>query len=135
MRYCQPVYGEVIDDEVSWQCAVCGFIGTTTIRNVGRYCDVREPPTIAELIATYRRERKAWIDAGKPLRTPAQIQECEAICNSCPAQFFTLGKERCRDCGCFLNVARQWATKHCPRGKWPGDPPAPAGGCGGCGKS
>lgn len=77
---------------------------------------------IISMALRYKKERDIWVEAGKPLRTPEQIEEIFEVCKACP--FFDTGgsdsQGNCGICGCFikkqgttLNKAA-WATTKCP---------------------
>lgn len=75
----------------------------------------------------YKAARDKWVDAGKPLRSPEEIQKLFELCEQCPAkQFMRVGPDvgRCLDCGCWLKRQGNsfnklaWPTEKCPRGYW-----------------
>lgn len=40
------------------------------------------------------------------------------ICEACPKSFKTLGRLRCRECGCFMEVKSYMRNAKCPLRKW-----------------
>ena len=46
------------------------------------------------------------------------IKQREEQCNGCPYQKYTLGIERCGDCGCVLRAKRKIKSEKCPQNKW-----------------
>jgi hypothetical protein len=71
---------------------------------------------------------KKWKEAGKPIRTKEEMQECFDICEKCPTDDFgsRMGLPYCKVCSCnvstvsigYLNKARM-RTETCPKGHWP----------------
>jgi hypothetical protein len=68
-----------------------------------------------------------WLAAGRPVRTPDQINALYDICEQCPTKRFTrssLDKGRCSACGCWLKRGADkfnklaWPTEACPDGHW-----------------
>jgi hypothetical protein len=65
--------------------------------------------------------RRRWKDAGRPLRSPQEIQQIhDTYCVPCEE----FDGKACGKCGCgikragtFLNKLA-WATEKCPLGKW-----------------
>lgn len=57
-----------------------------------------------------------------------------AVCNE-PCAFLgsALGQKTCTACGCFVEIKASFPLEHCPKSKWPGDPPVvdKKGCCGG----
>jgi len=71
----------------------------------------------------WRRAQKTWEDAGKPERSPEEVERIVAICEACDA--YNHKTKQCGVCGCLCRkkgMARfnkpRMATEHCPRGKW-----------------
>jgi len=132
MKKCQPQKHPTKNGW--WQCAVCGFEDAD---NAGHCCDrifrpcpaggevVREP-SLPEKLSAYAQARLRWHAAGKPLRTPGQIESLMAICRSCKHFEQTADDTNgCKKCGCKKTLGvgglRQkisWATEECPAGKW-----------------
>lgn len=79
---------------------------------------------IVQLTKQYKKEKKKWKEAGKPLRNPERIAEIYSICSGCP-HFekdggFVPGYDKCGICQCNLHPSSDhlnkiaWATTKCP---------------------
>lgn len=80
------------------------------------------PQDLISLTKRYVNERKKWIDAGKPLRSPEEIDRIFQVCQACP--FFLADSSAagsCTICGCGLKKRGKtmnkiaWATTECPK--------------------
>ena len=40
------------------------------------------------------------------------------LCESCDSAMRTLGRLRCRECGCFMEIKATMPASKCPLGKW-----------------
>lgn len=40
------------------------------------------------------------------------------VCEECPRSFLTLGRLRCSECKCFMEVKTRIKSMRCPLGKW-----------------
>jgi hypothetical protein len=79
---------------------------------------------LKELEERYRKERKKWVEAGKPIRSPERMQEIHDICSECPLfkkkGGWLPGYDRCGECQCNLHPSHHtmnkiaWGTTHCP---------------------
>jgi hypothetical protein len=72
-------------------------------------------------IEQYRKEKKIWQEAGKPLRSPKRIEELYNICKGCEHfQKITANFGQCKICTCFLRKYSTsknklaFATTRCP---------------------
>jgi hypothetical protein len=80
------------------------------------------PQDLISLTKRYAKEREAWVAAGKPLRTPEEIERIFRICSGCPFFFANSSVSgSCSICGCqikkrgkLMNKAA-WATTECPK--------------------
>ncbi len=107
-------------------CVNCGY--RARVAGSRRACDRSngKGPGIFANVSSYARALAAWYAAGRPTRTPEQIQGIlDEHCNppSGPCIWFT-GKA-CRKCGCAVNSSsRGWmnklamGTESCPIGLW-----------------
>jgi len=115
--------------------------------------DIKLSHSLPELIRNFRKERKKWLNAGRPLRTQKQMHTIfEDICSKCD-YFEPTGKDKgkCQRCGCRLSKDGimlnkiAWATTQCPDDppKWLEESPefireeskkykGPVSTCGGC---
>ena len=73
-------------------------------------------PSVTELAINYKKERKKWVDAGKPMRTDERIlQIYNEKCEPCDFR----RKNRCGFCGCFVKPKGTllnkiaWGTTRC----------------------
>ena len=81
---------------------------------------------LSQLWATWQKAIMRWKEAGKPVRTEAEMEERLAICRDCnhyAKRFGTLGY--CSVCGCGVSKVRigplnkiRMATEKCPKKKW-----------------
>jgi hypothetical protein len=55
-------------------------------------------------------------DPNKPRSDQALIEQRLAICNVCPA--FKKNTQRCKYCGCFMQLKSTLQQAKCPVGKW-----------------
>jgi hypothetical protein len=66
-----------------------------------------------------------WWKAGRPLRSNAEVAAILALCKSNRCGKWNAETERCRECGCHVNLSA-WAPKNkarmgtesCPQGFW-----------------
>lgn len=80
------------------------------------------PQDLISLTKRYTLERKKWVNAGKPLRSPEEIERIFRICQACPFFFAeSSASGSCNICGCqikrrgkLMNKAA-WATTECPK--------------------
>ncbi|HUW18379.1 MAG TPA: hypothetical protein VMW16_03675 [Sedimentisphaerales bacterium] len=77
-------------------------------------------PSMLRMAGSFAMAAARHVASGFRNRTPAEQAQCRAICEACPyyVRDSKLGP-RCRKCGCCVSLARRWATKRCPEGKWP----------------
>jgi hypothetical protein len=86
-------------------------------------------PTFTSKAFSFSAAMLKWIRAGRPMRRPAEMAECFAICQGCP-KFIPTSEDRskgtCKVCGCGLAKVGgmmnkiSMATEHCPlkKPKW-----------------
>jgi hypothetical protein len=79
------------------------------------------PPSFAQKVVNYAKERAHWEAAGRPTVPDAVRVERRALCNGCPHR--DAAKDTCNACGCSLHKTilgdkLAWATAACPKGKW-----------------
>lgn len=127
--------GEQQDGRNVYRCDQCGVRIAThyPIEKCRCYCAVG----VAELWRRFREARKRYKAAGSPNVSDDERQSRLAVCHNCPSKLLTVhfGRKelgQCKGCGCFVALKSKWATEHCPRGHWPGDPPYVEPKCGGC---
>lgn len=80
------------------------------------------PQDLISLTKRYTKEREVWVNAGKPLRSPEEIERIFTICSACPFFFAkSSASGSCSICGCqikkrgkLMNKAA-WATTECPK--------------------
>lgn len=57
---------------------------------------------------------------GKPVLVETDVRNARlTVCHSCDR--FDPKKNRCSECGCYVNGKTKLATERCPLGKWPGE--------------
>lgn len=146
--YCQLAYVNEQDQSELKQCANCGRIVRNSFppEKIFRACTaaVSDPipleavppemsplPPIAQRIRTYRQERRRWVKAGKPVRSPERVAEIfETLCRPC--EHFRRTRDEagaCAVCGCGIKKAGKllnkalFATASCPlpQPKWTAD--------------
>ena len=108
----------------SWKCMRCG---KSTMKKMTLSCLVSDndktvKKNMRSLANRYYKERKAWIEAGKPYRDKEEMERVYNICQECP--FFQRSNIRhggkCGLCGCLLSAKGYkmnkiaWATTSCP---------------------
>lgn len=93
---------------------------------------------IIQLLKQYRKEKKKWKEAGKPMRSKERMQEIHSICAACPSfnpgGGMLSGYDQCGDCQCNLHPEEEkfnklsWSTTHCSldEPKWDADYPVSA---------
>jgi len=100
----------------------CGHFGVW-IQEQGKIITPPEKiayPSMPRMAANFMIAAGKHIASGFANRTPAEQEQCRVICEACPHYVpdSRLGP-RCRKCGCWVSLAKRWATKPCPEGKWP----------------
>ena len=80
------------------------------------------PQDIISLAKRYAKEREMWVRAGKPLRSPEEIERIFRICSGCPFFFADSSVSgSCSICGCHIKKRGKlmnkaaWATTECPK--------------------
>lgn len=78
-------------------------------------------PTLVTKVIHFSTAWTRWKNAGFPKRSKEEIKEIRAICAACPnwnpKGNMLFGECRHPKCGC-TRFKPQWATEHCPIGKW-----------------
>jgi len=75
-------------------------------------------------LAAYGRAFGRWLAAGRPCRSPEEVDRVyRTVCRPCA--YFLATKSRCKICGCRVNAQRlalankiAMGTEHCPKRKW-----------------
>ena len=107
----------------SWKCMRCG---KTTLKEMELSCvastsNATVRNNMMSLANRYYKERKIWMEAGKPYRTEEEMAAIYEVCKECPFFEKTTGPGgKCGVCGCYLSPTRyyankiSWATTSCP---------------------
>jgi len=76
----------------------------------------RQPPPLTTRLISYEQEHDAWVAAGKPVRSQAEVEEIfNTHCKGC----WHYDGKICNICGCMINTTTglnklHWATTKCP---------------------
>ena len=57
-----------------------------------------------------------WAVSGFDKTSPKLIAKREAICSDC--EHYLEVKDKCLECGCFMDLKRKIKNQSCPVGKW-----------------
>lgn len=127
-----------------FQCPACGTVqGHSALRTCGPREKLGALPPAPELdedeidhavrflgyslvdVKNWASAIKRWIAAGKPVRTDEEVAAIFAICESNRCGFWDAKSERCKECGCNVNLSTfapknksRMKTEVCPKGLW-----------------
>jgi hypothetical protein len=73
-------------------------------------------PSKTEMARNFIQSAASHLANGMKNASPETIEERLSICDTC--EFKIQEQNRCGKCGCFLGKKTQWASSHCPIGKW-----------------
>jgi len=78
----------------------------------------QEPPlpTLGEMAANFGGAVLRDLKAGRPRRSPDQVEAILTICREC--EHWRAEDQRCGKCGCWIRKKASWAQEHCKLGKW-----------------
>ena len=76
-------------------------------------------PPIQKMAGNFAKSAFKYAASGLKNRSPKEQETCKQICRKCENYMpeSKLG-ERCKKCGCCINLAVRWVSKNCPIGKW-----------------
>lgn len=77
---------------------------------------VVEYPSFAAQTVSVLKAAARFVGDGMARVDQAEYDRRRAICEACP--LFDAVKERCRACGCRLNLKPWMRSEHCPKEKW-----------------
>lgn len=130
IEWCNPCF--IHTDDSSRDCETNNGRAEKKLEFLKKYLELKEsivfdenavlPQDIISLTKRYTKEREVWVNAGKPLRTPEEIERIFTICSACPFFFANSSASgSCSICGCqikkrgkLMNKAA-WATTECPK--------------------
>lgn len=130
IEWCNPCF--IHTDDSSRDCETNNGRAEKKLEFLKKYLELKEnivfdenavmPQDLISLTKRYAKEREVWVNAGKPLRSPEEIEMIFNICSACPFFFANSSVAgSCSICGCqikkrgkLMNKAA-WATTECPK--------------------
>ncbi|XHR27602.1 MAG: hypothetical protein ACFUZC_16880 [Chthoniobacteraceae bacterium] len=78
--------------------------------------ELKTLPSLGEMAANFGGAVLRDLKAGRPRRSPEQVESILTICREC--QYWRADDQRCGKCGCWIRKKASWAQEHCKLGKW-----------------
>lgn len=104
----------------NYRCGVGGkHAGLTVSPGTCRACLGIMPPLseqAANLAGAAARAAGQLIRGGPVLVSAEEAERRIAVCRAC--NLFNAEQERCRRCGCYVNIKDRLFSERCPEGKW-----------------
>lgn len=76
--------------------------------------DRTNPPPLRARFSNFAQSAVRHALTGFKTRSDEEAQQCLNVCRKCEY----LKKKTCLKCGCLVETAVTWQSKHCPINKW-----------------
>ena len=74
------------------------------------------PPPLKTQIVNFAKSFTGWIAQGAKIVTPKEYMGRLTLCHTCDS--YDTPKDRCKQCGCKMELKARMSTSECPLKKW-----------------